>query len=742
MHTRPIQPEEITVPTSNRTTRARAGTLRLTVLAAAIAASGAYAQELQPKPAADAAMQKVEVRGTADAYDPRRDDTASKIVVTREEILKYGDTSVLDVMKRVPGVTVTGSPGRGGEVRMRGLGSGYTQILINGERAPAGFTLDSLSPDVIERIEVLRAASAEFSTQSVAGTINIVLKKTVRTTQRDLKIGTGQGHGFSNPALNLQLADRAGKMSWSLPVNLQYQLAERTAPAVEADYDLAGLPVARRSTDYVSDNHAIILNASPRVNWTFDGGDTLSWQGFVNANAYRANNFSSTATDLGAAPPFPNLQMGAVSNFAMLKSDLNWIHKLESGSKLDTKLSAMGIRASNVQDRDAFRSGAQVLDSVTSNHGHDYALSSTGKYTNPLVEGHSLALGWDVGVGRHFETRTQDDAPIGGSPAYFLDERFQARSTRAAAYAQDEWNITDRWSLYLGARWEGIRIQTSGNDFKTAHTNSSVLSPLVQTLYKLPGTKSDQVRFAVTRTYRAPDLLVLPPRRFVSVNNSPTEPDFIGNPQLKPELALGFDAAYEHYFGEGGLLSLSASRRSIQDFTRNLIVLQEGRWVQTPLNEGSAETRTLEAEAKLPLRSLFAGAPAIDLRANVSRNWSHVNDVPGPDNRLDQQTPFSATLGIDYKAGALSAGGTFAFRSGGPVRLSQDQASYQNVRRDLDVYALWKFNPTCQVRLALSNLLGQDGLNATSYTTPAGLSTRSTVYPGYMVARVTLEMKL
>ncbi|MGZ5198480.1 MAG: TonB-dependent receptor plug domain-containing protein [Telluria sp.] len=738
------------MPTSTRRARARVGVLRLTVLAAAIAANGAHAQDGQPKLApesqqrqtADAGMQKVEVRGSADAYDPRRDDTASKIVVTHDEIIKYGDTSVLDVLKRVPGVTVTGSGGRGGEVRMRGLGSGYTQILINGERAPAGFTLDSLAPDVIERIEVLRAASAEFSTQAVAGTINIVLKKSVKGAQRDVKIGTGQGTGFTNPVLNLQLADRAGKTSWSLPVNLVYQRQERSAPAQEADYDLAGTPVARRTTDYVSDNHALILNSSPRVNWTLDGGDTLSWQGFVNANAYRANNFSDTSTPLGAAPPFPVLELGAVSSFAMLKSELNWMHKLASGSKLDMKVSAMGITASNVQERDAFRDGAQVLDSVTDNKGHDFSLSSTGKYTNPLVEGHALALGWDAGYGRHFESRVQDDAPIGGSTAYFLDQRFQARSARLAAYAQDEWNITERWSLYLGARWEGIRIQTSGNDFETARTNSSVLSPLVQTLYKLPGTKADQVRFAVTRTYKAPDLLVLPPRRFVSPNNGPTEPDYIGNPQLRPELALGFDAAYEHYFGEGGLLSLSASRRSIEDFTRNLIVFLDGRWVQMPLNEGKAETRTVEAEAKVPLKSLLANAPAIDLRASASRNWSTVDSVPGPDNRLDQQTPFSATLGIDYKAGALSAGGSFAFRSGGPVRLSQDQASYQNVRRDLDVYALWKFNPRYQLRVALSNLLRQDGLNAISYATPAGLSTRSTVYPGFMVARVTLEMKL
>ncbi|MET0982597.1 MAG: TonB-dependent receptor plug domain-containing protein, partial [Telluria sp.] len=164
--------------------------IRLTLLAALLASAfPLHAQEApkktdaalaQDKPQPEQPMQKVEVRGTAEGYDPRRDDTATRIVVGQEEIAKYGDTSVADVLKRVPGITVSSPNGRGGEIRMRGLGAGYTQILVNGERAPAGFSIDSLSPDVIERIEVLRAASAEFSTQSVAGTINIVLKKAIR----------------------------------------------------------------------------------------------------------------------------------------------------------------------------------------------------------------------------------------------------------------------------------------------------------------------------------------------------------------------------------------------------------------------------------------------------------------------------------------------------------------------------------------------------------------------------------
>jgi outer membrane receptor for ferrienterochelin and colicins len=186
------------------------------------------------------AVQQVQVHGALDAYDPRRDDTAAKIVVNHDEIVKFGDTSVLDVLKRVPGVTVSGNGGRGSEVRMRGLGNGYTQVLINGERAPAGFSIDSLAPDVIERIEVLRAASAEFSTQSIAGTINIVLKKTVKAGQRELKLGYAFGNGMPGPNANLQLSDKAGPLAWSFALNAFHQKLDRSVSEVEDHVNTAG----------------------------------------------------------------------------------------------------------------------------------------------------------------------------------------------------------------------------------------------------------------------------------------------------------------------------------------------------------------------------------------------------------------------------------------------------------------------------------------------------------------------
>ena len=135
--------------------------LRLALLPAAL--GSAYPVQAQSVSSAESApVQTVQIQGKASDYNPRRDDTAARIVVGQDEIARYGDTNLLDVLKRIPGVTVVGSAGRGGEIRMQGLGNGYTQILVNGDRPPAGMAVETLSPELIERIEVLRVASVEW----------------------------------------------------------------------------------------------------------------------------------------------------------------------------------------------------------------------------------------------------------------------------------------------------------------------------------------------------------------------------------------------------------------------------------------------------------------------------------------------------------------------------------------------------------------------------------------------------
>ncbi|MEP7155802.1 MAG: TonB-dependent receptor [Betaproteobacteria bacterium] len=690
----------------------------------------------QPKPQQ---IDKIEIKTSQDNYDARREDTATKIVVTEEEIIKYGDTQLADVLKRQPGITVTGT-----DIRMRGLGSGYTQILLNGERAPPGFSLDTLSPSMVERIEILRAATAEFSTQSIAGTINVILKKRVVVAQRELKLGYGQGRGYRAPNANFVVSNKDGDFSYS--VN-GYFYGGRNIDYLnrgsENGADVNGTPTFSRTYNSLYNGLFNGAGISPRLNWTFAGGDTLTWQGFANYNLNRGTSKRRYEVARGPDVPFPVTLSTSHNENELARSDLNWVHKFAGGAKLDLKFGLnVGFR-NNDFDQHAFnRIDSPILDSLVNNTARDAGFTFTGKYSTPIVEGHSLVAGWDTGVSKRTETQNQRDT-IPGSQTVVTYTDFDASVLKLAAFAQDEWNVTPEWSVYLGLRWEGLTTTSEGNTYDEVRNRSSVWSPLMQTLYKLPGRKGEQVRLALTRTYKAPNTNSLIPRNFKSLNNSPTETDYRGNPDLKPELATGIDVAYEKFWDQGAMFSVSAALRRISDFNRTGLLFSNGRWLSTPINDGIATTKSLEFDAKFPIQTLYKAAPPIDFRFNMNRNWSTVASVPGPNNRLAQQTPFSSTLGLDYrmKGGIVVAGTSYSFKSGGDVRISENQTRYVTPKRELELYALWKYTPKLNVRLTMSNLLRQDYRSESAYFDQVGTVRRADISPSSMNVRLNMELK-
>ncbi|WP_342120169.1 TonB-dependent receptor plug domain-containing protein [Pseudoduganella sp. OTU4001] len=720
--------------------------IALPLLLVVQALNTAYAQE-QAAPAADKVMPKVEVKGSM-ATEVRRNDTATKIVVTQEEILKNGDTSIGEVLKRLPGVTMDGVQGRGGNIRMRGLGSGYTSIMLNGEPAPPGFSLDSLTPDMIERIEVMRAATAEYSTQAIAGGINIVLKKAITTAQTEIKTGIQSDNGQPGVSVNLQMSDRKGPWSYSIGGGFLHGDFERPSRSIT---EASGSRPLLLNGETNSQGWFRNFNIAPRVNYAIKPGDVITSQTFLAVNRFKGSNTERVRTIFGDDPMFSSLDQNIRSDAEMFRTDLSWAHPLADGAKIDMKAGLnynhRNVEAPNHQSGKEFDRNRTVTSGAT-----DKGFTTTGKYSSPLIPGHALATGWDIGYSKRDEDRIQREtyfrAPVGSDLsklAQNLDEVFSADVTRVAAYAQDEWNVTDRWSVYFGLRWEGVNIKSTGSDYGSIDSNSSVLSPLFQTLYKLGEKKKDQVRFGLTRTYKAPGVGDLIPRRFTANNNTSTTPDFMGNPELKPELAWGLDLAYEHFLGEGGgLLTASTYARRIEDITRRRVDFIDNAWVSRPVNAGTANTYGIELEAKLPLRSLMKEAPAVEMRANLTRSWSKLDTVPGPNNRLDQQVPISGTVGADWKLDTmpLTLGGSFSYQGGGEVRISDKQYAYSVPKRALDVYGLWKFTPKTQLRLSASNTLHQDNLNQSIYVDAGGRRSDTTITPTSVLFRAMLEMKL
>jgi iron complex outermembrane receptor protein len=709
-------------------------------------AGPALAQSGQPSDP----IQQVNVSGArADDTETRRLSTAAKMVFGREELDRNGDTSIGEVLKRMPGVTLGGPPGRGGGgVRMRGLGNGYTQMLVNGERPPPGFSLDALAPDQVERIEVMRGPVAEHSTQAIAGTINIILREGYRQKDVQLRVADSIEQGRHGVNVGVVVPGQAGSLSWNLTgaVNQARQHNDSDTLNLDTLHDGTVQREQRIHGDGGGVNDSLFL--TPRFAYKFANGDTLTFQPFLVANRNRSGGDTWLDQPIGTtAPEYAHQRSDITSNSTFLRGFGNWLHRMDGGARLEVKFGFAGGRSSSDMLRNTFdTAGSPLRRYADSDNTRDGSLNTGGKYTRPMGKGHLFAAGWEIEGGH----RSQEHVAAGDSAALFDDggASLAADSHRVAAFVQDEWDVTPQFSTYLGLRWEGIRITSDRGTNARIRNLSKVWSPVLHVVWRIPEHDKDQIRASVTRSYKAPalnDLIAVPT---ISTYNDATRPDRTGNPNLKPELATGIDVAYEHYVGKSGILSASGFARNIDDLQRRTTVLAQTasgpRWVSAPINIGKARTRGIELEAKFPLTDVYAGAPNVDVRSNYSRYWSNVDGIPGPNNRLDQQPKQTANVGADWrlKTLPLTIGGGLNWTPATLVQTTVNETAYTGMKRQFDFYGLYKLNANAQVRLSANNLDPRSYDSARSVDTGTLVQSAATATRTYTTLGIRYEMKM
>lgn len=166
----------------------RISMLRPLPLCAALACTAmAHAQTADSK--ADTSLSTVVVTASGTAVDIK-EAPASISVITREDIERKPVTSIGELLSTIPGVT-GGLSGTGAQskIKLRGLPEKYTLILVDGKRQgnSAGINyrddlgsqdLDWISPEMIERIEVVRGPmSSLYGSDAMGGVINIITRK-------------------------------------------------------------------------------------------------------------------------------------------------------------------------------------------------------------------------------------------------------------------------------------------------------------------------------------------------------------------------------------------------------------------------------------------------------------------------------------------------------------------------------------------------------------------------------------
>lgn len=709
------------------------------MLLCSAAAIPVLAQELPPglgdaparQPGTRIERIEVNARQQSDT-DMRRKAMVAKQVYSRDEMDKYGDTNVADVLKRLPGVSMQGNA-----ARMRGLGAGYTLILINGDPAPPGFALDQLSPTQVERIEVTKGPTADQSAQAVAGAINIIMKEPPRVSQRDLRLGLG--YAAARPTLNgnFTLGERAGAFSMSLPVSV---FEWRNEVRLYNDRTMPGIDnlVSHAIQHAVQPLWGHGINLGPRLNWKISDEQTLSAQSFIQ-KGYWNNQTVYTNQMLSG---LPSLDDDAVSHgtWQTLRANFQYTNRLSDARRIELKAGIQDARGTF--DNQTYRNAHPQRSAIGDNQ--DRGLTQSGKLAHLLGDDQTVTLGWDLEWRHRDEKRDVSELGVPQLPDY-EGQPFAARIARRALFVQDEWELSPQWSTYVGLRNERIVTESRGTTVVVTNT-SSVLTPLWHLNYKLDPNGRDMLRASLTRSYKAPELATLLARPSISAlftdtnrANSELSPDRIGNPVLKPELATGVDLAFEKYLSGGGLVSIGVFHRQVSNLMRSVITLQQvawagvPRWVSVPVNFSRAQTTGLEVEAKgragelLP--ALFDPKLALNLRAAVNFYRSRVAAVPGPNNRLDGQQPWSGTLGFDYRLAdlPLTTGASLAFTPGYATQQTASQALDVSRTRALDVFAQWNINRAMSLRLSANNLVPFDTLSRTLFSSGYGsLSGRST----------------
>lgn len=682
-----------------------------------------------------APMQQVVV--SADANALRAQSTTTSIVVGRDEILRHGDGTLSDVLKRQPGITVDASPGKAAAIRMRGMGGGYVALLLNGLPAPAGFALESLGPDVIERIEIQRTATAETSSQAVAGTINVILRRAgpVRgAAATEIKAGSAVVDGYLAPQLVAQHSGRTGALAYTLVATLRHNENPVTAVTTEA----GSHPGLLRRIAWSDHQTEELAELAPRLTWQPDARDAVTAQGYVRKRRFDNTKRETETTETGSPTAFPHAVQRFAADPLHAYADVAWTRRLDGGARVTAKLSGYYT----TRDAGFVYRGMDLRDDLLETHRvasgpTEREWTFNGSWRRPIWRGHLLAAGWELGRKRRSEYRRERQTDADDALLLASDEDYRAGVARGAFFIQDEWDIDDAWSAYVGLRREDLRTTGEGNAHAAVDVHAGAWSPILQTLFKPAGTR-DQFRLAVSRTYKAPNIIQLMPRRYtVDNNNSATNPDEQGNPNLRPELALAVDLAWERYIGKDGkdgMVSVSAFHKRIRDVTLFRTSLADGVWTSTPENLGGATVRGIEFEGKATRGPLAA-------RVNLARNWSYVDSVPGPDNRIEGQPAYSGNVGLDYGAAHVDLGGTWSYRGRVAGRTSAVLSSDDGIKRQLDLYAVWKHDATSRLRLSVADLLHRDYRERVAYDGASPLA-RTTIYRVRTTWRLVWEQAL
>lgn len=580
----------------------------------------------------------------------------AKTIVTREEMEKFGDQSVNDALRRAAGfqMPAAGQGPRGGSGSMRFRGGGAPVFLINGEPVQGGprggmSVVDSITPDMIERIEITKQPSVAQASVASSAVINIILKEPLDGTRLSGTVRAGYGVAKSNANeeqrknISLQMDGRDDAWIYSLSANQMWN----DTTTVSQIQNAGGLNSTQKRT--INRTSQMI---SPRAEYLIDD------QQKVIAELFWRNNESE----------------GSMRD--QIQEDKNDSIRLNTRYERKDQGNSDKIRLSIEQQNETELTRSALRQSYTDEQVNEYGLAYDG--VRKFDESKQIKFGTDLRA-----------SELESNIAAALDEQ------RYALYAEGSWQFTPRQTLTLGARQEWIS-RSGLVDYSDQH-----LSPVLAHRFDFDDRWSLQTN--ISQAFSSPRTNQLLPTVSVSADadaGTLNNPDRGGNPFLRPEKINAYETTLGYNTPAGGV-NITAYYREINDYIEKAIRNENAqgglcaaggadcRFVERPYNQDNAATYGVEVAGRYALKQTENGHSFV-LNAQLSTVRAEIESDNGAKRLASDVAPYTASTGLSYgyQPWRISASANLNYTPEYTRRLSNepyDRTSNQRVNMDLSL---------------------------------------------------------
>jgi outer membrane receptor protein involved in Fe transport len=561
-------------------------------------------------------------------------------VIGTKTIEKGRNINIPDVLKNEADIGVSRRAAVGDTtdiLSIRGLSANRIMLTINGRPVNAagvvgGYYIDwgTIPLDNIEKLEIIRGGSSvEYGNNALGGVVNVVTKKPTEKPVTTLFSSYGGGSEVDY-IQNYRLTNswKIGPVGYTISGSYQ-----KAAPFLWND-------------DFEGKN----ASANIYLDTPFDGELFLGIQysnsrrGFIRQNRVSTDPNSSgfftvRTTDYPLA--FGETIAPGWGNAFIPGPGAYWDktkYYFDVGFKQPIGDALIELKAyKNHEDRHeknyssnatvpTYPDGLLVLDR---NVESDRSFGGSAKALVPLGN-HDILVGVDYKVQAfgdivvNFVDTAYNGKPYAGGPS-------SHRGTSWGFYGQDTWEVSDRFTLTAGLRYDTYNNEPQHGTVMEALKDGDFSPKLTGTCRV---TEADTLTVSLYQALRTPGL----PETYWWYNGKTA-----GNPELKPEKNNAAELAWQHRFTQKHLVKVSGYYYSIDDF---IVFRNDPNW-RGVYNMDKAEIAGASVEGKSEILSWLTGSATVSYLHTGKKGDPY--DTSGLTDRLDYSPEWKGSVGLDVK---------------------------------------------------------------------------------------------